>query len=82
MKAKEVELDMTGLERARRRATLTQAELADRAGVQRKSVWNIETGRSRTPHPNTLRKLAVVLGCDPSTLNPALEPEPQEAAVG
>ncbi len=73
---------MTGLERARRQALLTQAELADRAGVQRKSVNNIETGRSRTPHPTTLRKLAVVLDCDPSTLNPALEPEPEEAAVG
>lgn len=73
---------MTGLERARRQAVLTQVELADRAGVQRKSVQNIESGRSRTPHPTTLRKLAVVLGCDPASLNPALEPEPQEAAVG
>ncbi len=73
---------MTGLERARRQAVLTQVELADKAGVQRKSVQNIEAGRSRTPHPTTLRKLAAVLGCDPSALNPALEPEPQEAAVG
>ncbi len=73
---------MNGLETARRRKVLTQRELADASGVQRKSIQYIETGRIRTPHPNTLRKLARVLDCDPATLNPALEPEPQEAAVG
>ncbi len=73
---------MNGLETARRRATLTQGELAERSGVQRKSIHLIETGRIRTPHPSTLRKLAAVLDCDPATLNPALEPEHEEAAVG
>ncbi len=73
---------MTGLERARRMKLLTQRELAEQAEVPRKSIQYIESGRTRTPHPNTLRKLASVLEVDPVTLNPALESEPQEAAVG
>lgn len=72
---------MNGLERARRAAVLTQRELAEKAGVPRKSIQYIETGRTRTPHPATLRKLADVLGCDPAKLNPALEPE-EGVAVG
>lgn len=72
---------MTGLERARRQAVLTQQELADTAGVSRASIQNIEGGRNRTPHPRTLRKLASVLGCTPASVNPALEPV-EEVAVG
>ncbi len=71
---------MTGLERARRMACLTQQELADAAEVERKSVHLIEAGRTRTPHPKTLRKLAEVLRCDPAIINPAIEAE--EVAVG
>ncbi len=72
---------MTGLERARRRAVLTQQELADAADVSRGAIQKIEQGRNRTPHPRTLRKLASVLGCTPASVNPALEPA-EEVAVG
>ncbi len=73
---------MHPLERARRAAGYSQRELAEAASVPRKSIQYIETGRTRTPHPSTFRKLAGVLDCFPGDLNPALEPEPEEAAVG
>lgn len=72
---------MHPLERARRRAGYSQRELAEKAAVPRASIQNIETGRTRTPHPSTFRKLAGVLGCSPGSLNPALEPT-EEVAVG
>lgn len=72
---------MHPLERARKAAGYSQRELAELAAVPRASVQNIEAGRTRTPHPATLRKLAGVLGCSPGSLNPALEPV-QEVAVG
>jgi transcriptional regulator with XRE-family HTH domain len=80
LKFKEVE-SMHPLERARRAAGYSQRELAELAEVPRKSIQFIETGRTRTPHPSTLRKLAGVLECLPGSLNPALEPE-EGVAVG
>jgi len=51
----------------REHRTLTQQELADRAGVARRTVVGLETG-GRRPHPATLRALASALGATPAQL--------------
>ena len=69
---------MHPLRRARRAAAYSLRELAQLAGVDKVSIVNIEAGRTKTPHPATLRKLASVLGCAPSDLMP----HPEEVPVG
>ena len=49
---------------------LTQSELADRAGVARRTIVNIETG-ARRPRPATVRALAAALGGAPEQLRSA-----------
>ncbi|GAA0641797.1 BTAD domain-containing putative transcriptional regulator [Kutzneria viridogrisea] len=46
----------------RLRAGLTQQELADRAGVSVRSVRAIERGQASRPQPDSLHRIAVVLG--------------------
>ena len=58
---------MPGLRRARERALLTQAELAERAGIQRATVNRIETGATAARF-TTVRKLAAALDIDPTEL--------------
>lgn len=52
----------------RRRRALSQAELAARAGVSKATVVNLEHPGRRTPHPRTVRKLAMALGVEPENL--------------
>jgi HTH-type transcriptional regulator/antitoxin HipB len=49
------------LRESRRRAGLTQAELAQRVGVLQPAVARIETGRAR-PRVDTLERLLLVCG--------------------
>lgn len=53
--------------RARKRAKLTQAELAKKLGKSRASVNEWESGNHK-PRGKMLRELAKVLGCDLSDL--------------
>jgi transcriptional regulator with XRE-family HTH domain len=55
------------LRAVRNRRALTQADLAERAGVGRVTIARIETGAAGA-HPSTVRKLAAALGVEPSTL--------------
>ena len=48
----------------RRRNALSQAELAERAGVSEKTIQLAESGQVN-PHPRTIRKLAEALGVQP-----------------
>jgi len=50
------------LRRLRERASLTQEELAVRAGLTGKAVGALERGERRRPYPHTLRALADALG--------------------
>ncbi|HEX4087629.1 MAG TPA: AAA family ATPase [Trebonia sp.] len=50
------------LRRERGRVGLTQAELADRAGLGERTVSNLERGISRAPYASTVRLLADALG--------------------
>jgi transcriptional regulator with XRE-family HTH domain len=56
------------LREARRRAALTQGELADKAGVGITTIVRIETGEITEPRVSTLRKLAEALGVEPRDL--------------
>jgi predicted ATPase/DNA-binding NarL/FixJ family response regulator/DNA-binding XRE family transcriptional regulator len=49
------------LQRHRMAAALTQEELAERAGVSRRAVADLERGARRSPHPATVRRLADAL---------------------
>jgi transcriptional regulator with XRE-family HTH domain len=52
------------LRRYREGATLTQEELAERAGLTAMAVSALERGERRRPYPNTVRALAIALGLD------------------
>jgi transcriptional regulator with XRE-family HTH domain len=56
------------LREARRRAALTQGELADKASVGITTIVRIETGEITEPRVSTLRKLAGALGIEPRDL--------------
>ena len=56
------------LREARRRAALTQGELAEKAGVGINTIVRIETGEIEEPRVSTLRKLARALGTTPAQL--------------
>ena len=56
------------LRRERRRAALTQEQLADKAGVGIATIARIEGGDITEPRVSTLRKLARALGMEPREL--------------
>ena len=57
------------LEAARRRRVMTQAELAQAAGVALVTVTRLENDvGSGNPRPGTIRRLAEVLNVDPAWL--------------
>jgi transcriptional regulator with XRE-family HTH domain len=68
---------LPGLRRARELAALTQAELAERAGIHRVSLANLERGAVGAL-PKTVRALAQVLECSPASLMS----EPPAGGVG
>lgn len=67
---------ITSLTLARKAAQLTQAQLAERAGLSRMTVQRLEGG-DLDPRYSTLAEMARVLGMDliavPSSLRPSLQ---------
>ena len=61
----------TGLAALRLRNGLSQAALAELAGVRQATISHLETGRS-TPEPMTLAKLAAALGVETCTVYDAV----------
>jgi len=57
---------VVGLEHLRKRRALTQLELAQAAGVDRKTVVRAENGRA--VDVSIVRKLAAALGVEPAVL--------------
>ncbi len=51
----------TLLQQQRRAAGLSQAELAERAGLSRRGISDLERGERRKPYPATVRRLAEAL---------------------
>ena len=60
--------EMVTLRDARRRHQLSQQGLADRAGVARVTVSQIELGKS-APRPHIARRLSAALGIPPSEIS-------------
>ena len=56
------------LKRARRRAKMSQVDLAVAAGLNRRIIGDLETGRVRMPAYDRLVKLARALGVEPDDL--------------
>lgn len=67
---------MNGIGKLRKLKNLSQKEVADAIGVSDIAVSKWETGKS-APTGENLRKLAVVLGCDPGELLQDIKKEPQ-----
>jgi transcriptional regulator with XRE-family HTH domain len=60
-------MDLPGLRNLRRRAIMSQEELAAKSGVARDTISKLETGQRRA-HPSTIRKLAAGLDVQPQML--------------
>ena len=54
------------LQQHRVSAGLSQEELAERAGLSRRGISDLERGQRRVPHPGTVRRLAEALSLDQS----------------
>jgi transcriptional regulator with XRE-family HTH domain len=66
----DVRIDGEKVKGARERRFFSQRELADKAGVNRNTVWRIETSGHTDVHPRTIRRLAEALSVDPASLVP------------
>jgi transcriptional regulator with XRE-family HTH domain len=62
-----MEVDVTKMKALREEKVLSQRELATMAGLTQMTVWRIENGY-RDARPQTIRKLARVLGVEPKEL--------------
>lgn len=60
-------MDLPHLRDMRRRAVMSQEQLAERSGVARDTISKLETGRRRA-YPVTVRKLAAGLEVEPRLL--------------
>ena len=56
------------LKKAREAAGLTQEELAEKSGVKRGTISNIETGKQTDMMVGNLKRIAEALGCEISDL--------------
>ncbi len=77
-------LDLPHLRRFRRRAIMSQEELAERSGVARDTISKLESGH-RKAYPTTIRKLAAGLDVEPHLLLGGVEyldEEPTEEPTG
>jgi transcriptional regulator with XRE-family HTH domain len=75
-------MDLPHLRSFRRRAVMSQEDLAERSGVARDTISKLETGQ-RGAYPSTIRKLAAGLDVEPGMLLGVVEylEEPGEDAL-
>ena len=76
-------MDLPHLRSFRRRAVMSQEQLAERSGVARDTISKLETGQRRA-YPTTIRKLAAGLEVEPRLLLGGveyLEAEPTEVST-
>ncbi|WP_273843417.1 helix-turn-helix domain-containing protein [Rubrobacter calidifluminis] len=60
-------MDLPHLRELRRRAVMSQEQLAQRSGVARDTISKLENGQRRA-YPKTVHKLAAALSVDPRVL--------------
>ncbi len=65
-------MDLPHLRDLRRRAVMSQEDLAERSGVARDTISKLETGQ-RGAYPSTIRKLAAGLDVRPQLLMGGVE---------
>src|SRR5437870_692290 len=70
------------LQRYRKAVGLSQEELAERAGLSRRGISDLERGERRSPRPITVRRLAEGLCLDPDARAVLLASAYSQAAVG
>jgi transcriptional regulator with XRE-family HTH domain len=73
-------MELPHLRNLRRRAVMSQEDLAEKSGVARDTISKLETGQ-RGAYPSTIRKLAAGLEVEPRMLLGGVEylgPEPVE----
>ena len=73
-------MELPHLRDFRRRAVLSQEQLAEKSGVSRETISKLESGR-RGAYPSTIRKLAAGLEVEPRMLMGGVEYfEPEESS--
>ena len=65
-------MDLPHLRDFRRRAVMSQEQLAEKSGVARDTISKLESGR-RGAYPSTIRKLAAGLNVEPRMLMGGVE---------
>lgn len=65
-------MELPHLRDFRRRAVLSQEQLAEKSGVARETISKLESGR-RGAYPSTIRKLAAGLEVEPTILMGGVE---------
>ena len=71
---------MSALRKKRIDAHLSVAQLAEKSGITRQTIASLESGRVEDPNTQTLVKLAKALKCEPSDIDPVLNPTAERAA--
>ena len=74
-------MDLPWLRDLRRRAVMSQEDLAVKSGVARDTISKLETGQRRA-YPSTIRKLAAGLDVEPGMLLGGVEYFETEEAEG
>jgi transcriptional regulator with XRE-family HTH domain len=74
-------MDLPHLRGLRRRAVMSQEDLAEKSGVARDTISKLETGQ-RGAYPSTIRKLAAGLDVEPRMLLGGVEYLEEEPAKG
>jgi len=67
------------LQRYRAAAGVSQEELAERAGLSRRSISDLERGERRLPHVATVRRLAAAMDLNPDDRGALLSKSRREA---
>lgn len=65
-----MQIDREALTRLREGYPLTKTELAERVGVSRNAIRDIESGKTLEPRPATIRKIVQALGVDVDAVRP------------
>jgi transcriptional regulator with XRE-family HTH domain len=74
-------MDLPHLRILRRRAVMSQEDLAEKSGVARDTISKLETGQ-RGAYPSTIRKLAAGLDVEPRMLLGGVEYLEEKPAEG
>jgi transcriptional regulator with XRE-family HTH domain len=74
-------MDLPHLRHLRRRAVMSQDDLAEKSGVARDTISKLETGQ-RGAYPSTIRKLAAGLEVEPRMLLGGVEYLEEKPAEG